>query len=501
MKLFYNTNKNVLINLALLSCIWISINTGSKYLIIDYNLSGDINTYTNLIRSLLPYLVFCYFILKKDIYFKDLFVNFDLVFICFLLYGFFQLTGLIYTYTNFHEHYWIVCLFTLIFFYNYLLNNQNLHLIELVFKINIFFIFLLFVIFMITVFKENIFTENVLYNSKAYNALIMGEPHPRSSGLSRMGLILFIISNSFYFSNKLLKKYNFFILSTNSFLIFTILTIQSRGAILFLFITFFLILLIYKFKNIKQLLIYFIFIILIPILLFITYPAFKNFINQKDLNTNSTTEIQSDSNLNMKKIFRAQITYGSGSGKGKILNIKEKINSLSSNRLSAWEYLIQVFFTGKVNDKMKKLLTVSGYEALDVKLIKKTNFITGLGPQADRQVMEIKKIANFADNVRGPFGSHASNIYIYSLICSGFFGLVTILTINFIIMYRIIILFINRKKLSLHSNYYLNSAILIILFLQFRGLVENSYGVFGVDLIMFISSYSIIARAYKKINV
>ena len=159
------------------------------------------------------------------------------------------------------------------------------------------------------------------------------------------------------------------------------------------------------------------------------------------------------------------------------------------------------FFTGKVNDKMKKLLTVSGYEALDVKLIKKTNFITGLGPQADRQVMEIKKIANFADNVRGPFGSHASNIYIYSLICSGFFGLVTILTINFIIMYRIIILFINRKKLSLHSNYYLNSAILIILFLQFRGLLENSYGVFGVDLIMFISSYSIIARAYKKINV
>jgi hypothetical protein len=360
MKLFFNQYKNKIINLAILSFFWASINTGSKYLTIDYTLSSDISFFINLIRSLLPYLVLYYFILKKDIYFKNLFINLDLVFILFLLYGFFQLTGLIYTYTNFHEHYWIVCLFTLIFFYNYLLNNQNLHLIELVFKINIFFIFLLFVIFMITVFKENIFTENVLYNSKAYNALIMGEPHPRSSGLSRMGLILFIISNSFYFSNKLLKKYNFFILSTNSFLIFTILTIQSRGAILFLFITFFLILLIYKFKNIKQLLIYFIFIILIPILLFITYPAFKNFINQKDLNTNSTTEIQSDSNLNMKKIFRAEITYGSGSGKGKILNIKEKINALSSNRLSAWEYLIQVFFTGKVNDKMKKLLTVLG---------------------------------------------------------------------------------------------------------------------------------------------
>ena len=498
MKLFYNTNKNVLINLALLSCIWISINTGSKYLIIDYNLSGDINTYTNLIRSLLPYLVFCYFILKKDIYFKDLFVNFDLVFICFLLYGLFQLTGLIYTYTNLHEHYWIVCLFTLIFFFNYLLNNQNSYLIKLVFKINIFFIFLLFLIFMITVFKENIFTTKLLYSSSAYHLTLMGEPHPRSSGLSRMALIFLIFLNSYYFSNKLPKKYNFFILPINSFLIFTIYIIQSRGAILFLFILFFLILLIYNFKDFKLNLVYFVFTILIPIFMFMNYPVFKNFINQKNLNTESIVE--KTTSLNLSNIFRPEITHVIGQKKNSLFK-KETINAMSSNRLNAWEYLIQVFFTGKVNDKMKKLLTVSGYEALDVKLIKKTNFITGLGPQADRQVMEIKKIANFADNVRGPFGSHASNIYIYSLICSGFFGLVTILTINFIIMYRIIILFINRKKLSLHSNYYLNSAILIILFLQFRGLVENSYGVFGVDLIMFISSYSIIARAYKKINV
>lgn len=490
MKLFYNTNKNVLINLALLSCIWISINTGSKYLIIDYNLSGDINTYTNLIRSLLPYLVFCYFILKKDIYFKDLFLNFDLVFICFLLYGLFQLTGLIYTYTNLHEHYWIVCLFTLIFFFNYLLNNKNSYLIKLVFKINILFIFLLFLIFMIIVFKENIFTTKVLYYSSAYHLSLMGEPYPRSSGLSRMSLILFIISNSFYFSNKLSKQYNFFILSINSFLIFTIYNIQSRGAILFLFVLFVLILLIYNFRDIKQKLIYFIFIILVPILIFGSYPAFKNFINS-DKNTSLKTNTIFRGGISISEIIRIDDK----------ISKKKTIDSLSSNRLSAWDYLIQVFFTGKVNDEMRKSLMNIGYEDLDKKLLKKTNLITGLGPQADRRVMNIKKIKNFADNVRGPYGSHASNIYIYSLICSGFFGLVTILTINFIIMYRIVILFINRKKLNLHSNYYLNSAILIILFLQFRGLVENSYGVFGVDLIMFISSYSIIAKAYKKINV
>ena len=41
---------------------------------------------------------------------------------------------------------------------------------------------------------------------------------------------------------------------------------------------------------------------------------------------------------------------------------------------------------------------------------------------------------------------------------------------------------------------------LITLFLQFRGLIENSYGVFGVDLILLISSYTVIVNAYKKIS-
>ena len=56
---------------------------------------------------------------------------------------------------------------------------------------------------------------------------------------------------------------------------------------------------------------------------------------------------------------------------------KKTIDSLSSNRLSAWDYLIQVFFTGKVNDEMRKSLMNIGYEDLDKKLLKKTNLITG----------------------------------------------------------------------------------------------------------------------------
>ena len=35
---------------------------------------------------------------------------------------------------------------------------------------------------------------------------------------------------------------------------------------------------------------------------------------------------------------------------------------------------------------------------------------------------------------------------------------------------------------------------------MFRGLFENSYGVFGVDLILMISSYTILSNNLSKIN-
>ena len=35
---------------------------------------------------------------------------------------------------------------------------------------------------------------------------------------------------------------------------------------------------------------------------------------------------------------------------------------------------------------------------------------------------------------------------------------------------------------------------------MFRGLVENSYGVFGVDLILLLSAYSVLEKNLRKIN-
>ena len=58
-----------------------------------------------------------------------------------------------------------------------------------------------------------------------------------------------------------------------------------------------------------------------------------------------------------------------------------------------------------------------------------------------------------------------------------------------------------RHHLNLENNYVLMSSISIILFLLFRGLAENSYGVYGVDLIMLLSAYTVLAGNLKKLNV
>ena len=93
---------------------------------------------------------------------------------------------------------------------------------------------------------------------------------------------------------------------------------------------------------------------------------------------------------------------------------------------------------------MKKKLAIGSWVVLEKKYFFKKNLITGYGPQADRYIMT---------NVNEPhgksiwctraFGAHASNVFIYSLVCGGFLGLITIIIINLIIVYKIIIIYLN----------------------------------------------------------
>ena len=82
-------------------------------------------------------------------------------------------------------------------------------------------------------------------------------------------------------------------------------------------------------------------------------------------------------------------------------------------------------------------------------------YFFGLGPQADRYLLNLQKTkqAGFSPTVVGPFGAHASNVFVYSFICAGFLGLSIFLLINLFLLSKILFVLKNHSALQLKHNY------------------------------------------------
>ena len=479
--------------ILILFLFWISINTGSKYVIFDDLYLNFTENSFNFLRSILPYSILIYLIIfEKDILKKNN-LKFDYFFIFFGLYGFFQILGLLYQFNNLYEHYWIVCLFAVLLFFNLIKNQQNDKLINIIFIANIILILIVFIIFVFITFKENLFSEHLLYNSRSFSIIYNTEQLPRSSGLSRMALILFIFSNSLYLFKFRKKTYLLFL---NTVLISIILLLQSRGAVLSLILIFLLFLINFKIEDKVK---YFFFIIIFPIIIFISYPNVKSFLIEK-FGSNDTVYIDSKT-IKLKNLeinFRSNLIGTDIHGSQ---NFTEKVTSLSNNRVNAWKFLIQIFFNNELNDNMKNKLEYHKYKIELFQKIKRKNLFTGYGPQADRHLMYNKSYVEDSPAILGPFGYNASNGIIYSLICSGIIGLICFIILNLIIFFKTSKLLLHHFKFkNLNSKPILVTSIFSVLFLQFRSLFENSYSIFGVDLIILITSYLVIHNEYRKLK-
>ena len=185
----FKLNKLDIKFLSILLFYWLSINTGSKY--INFNEISEFNfKYSfNFLRSILPYLLFLYFIIKFKSYISSIF-NKDLFFICFYLYGIIQIIGLFFYVNYLYEHYWVICLFSILIFFQKIKEKTDSNLVNLIFLANIFIILVIFSLFTSIAIKE-FFSFNLLYHSKSFNYELAGEYFPRSSGVSRMALVLF----------------------------------------------------------------------------------------------------------------------------------------------------------------------------------------------------------------------------------------------------------------------------------------------------------------------
>jgi len=129
-----------------------------------------------------------------------------------------------------------------------------------------------------------------------------------------------------------------------------------------------------------------------------------------------------------------------------------------------------------LDNKTRSEVITSGRTTIWKEVINKLNvksFLTGFGAHSDRLVLNDGKYKNF--------GNNASNIYLYSILSGGIFSLILIIIFNLLIILKIL------KNFHSHKSNFILSTLLIITFFM-RGLLENSYGYFGIDLLIVLLS-------------
>ena len=288
--------------------------------------------------------------------------------------------------------------------------------------------------------------------------LFFNKASPRSSGLSRTCLIiiLMIYIIETFFSNKKRIILNIF----KIFLLTIILLFQSRTIIFLTFlIHIFIFIYTYEF-SIKNLIKFLSYYLLLPLLLaffcmdYLSRDIYKTKVNKvfnkvfseygrdiyktkinKEILEHESAEILKERNIFIKK--------------GTIFR---KFDSFSSGRFNDWKLIIYNF---------------------NIK-----NIYFGYGSQGDRFLIN----------------QTASNGIIYAVVCSGLIGLlfyILFTTIIFLKIFKNIFVYEEKEKKNFYSS-------LIILVILMRSILESSYAVFSIDLIILLTFFTLINKNEVK---
>jgi hypothetical protein len=129
-------------------------------------------------------------------------------------------------------------------------------------------------------------------------------------------------------------------------------------------------------------------------------------------------------------------------------------------------------------------------------MINEKKIILGYGPQADRFLLNIFAIKNsnrnvFYDKHGNPiaYDNNVSNSLLYAYLCGGVIGIFLLLAIYLIAIAVAAKNIFIKKNFTYNNNLWVNFSTVVIMYLVFRGIFENSFSVFGIDYILFILAY------------
>ena len=443
LKITYKKNHKNFIKQLFFGILWIlfffSINIDPENL---YNLN-----FTKLLRLTVPLLFISFFLIfsfNKNLFF---FSNENLFFHSFIIY---IVLGIFFTFLNsrinsYLNLYWgILMLCPLIYIYSFKNSSEQLRIFLI---LSLFLLIIVFCYYFIKIIFALISADQ-LYSLYGVTGLYpndldtFDDPSPRSSGLSRMSLILYI-SFVIYLITTKKKTY-----VTNLIFIFAIilgtigLLFQSRTMnFIFYIFSIFLFIIYFKKKNLfnKKLIFFFIFV---PIIFTLIYMSLVRY---KENNPESLKQRQTLSDFINQDILSEALLRKSNS------------ENYSSSRFDLW----------------KKIMEIS-----------KKNIFLGYGFQADRKLIK----------------DSAHNVYLYSLISGGFIAMLVIILLSLrgaFTSFLILADFILSKKNYLTFD--IIPACLVPLFLM-RGLLDTSYGIYSIDYLFFIICYFINEVNYRNLS-
>ena len=415
--------------------IWLSVSTKFKDLLIFHN-NNDLDLYDliNFLRHLCVYIILLFsiiIILKKQIKINNLSKILILYFVL-------QCVGLYFTSNSIENISFVISSISFIFltvlFEHYFESNE--------YKLIVLIMTIIIIIVTAFSFVPNLISF-ILGQSPIYGAsyessfLFLNKDSPRSSGIARSLLVLFLLN---YFYKKSYRSKSLFV-ATNIIILSFIILNQSR---LIIFLTMISLLLISLYENenyflniLKKIFFY----ILIPFILFVSVSLIHSK-NHTDLRVKNLENY----NFSKDKIEKEL-------KKKRSLIRKIKSDNFSSGRVQDWKSLLNKF--------------------------QSKNILFGYGSLGDRYLIN----------------QSASNGLIYAIVSSGIIGTIFFIIASSLIFFHII------KKLFFHtkdSSFQAKILSIIILTILLRSILETSYAVFGLDFLILYTSITILQK--RKIN-
>ena len=392
--------------------------------------------------------------------------------------------------------------------------------------------------FTINMMLEYLTNENtfMLYHSEFLNySNFFGRAMTRSTGISRILVMISIIALLllFRFKSNYLK---IFLLVFIIFINCTIILLSSRFGI-YSYIFVFIALLLFIKKSYLKKIIFIICLTIIPYLMQNSIKQYKFFflINKDFFLQNLNEKNIVDKNLNEKDMVdrnfnEKDMVDGNHYGQNivdKNLNEKDNVDkNLNEKDIvdNAYDMNLYDLFTKSNDDyeKRKKIYIANNKiitnrnlitlnkdnnsfqiettgrldiwkKAYNLTLDGKVNIWIGNGYQTDRKLLTFDKDSMF-------YGSNISNALLHIFVCSGLIGLFIFLYINLKVMIRIFqFYFIEKIYLNYNSNFTLIVAINMVLLLYLRCLVENSIAYYNIDFLIFLMCLYIIDKKRKII--